>query len=87
MNLNLVNEITKSQMRNDLPEIKAGMTIRVDVKIKEGNKERIQAFERGELTGTSQIPYSSLWVGNDGDGGSVSKISFIITGWAVSELV
>ena len=40
MNLNLVN-----QMRNDLPEIKAGMTIRVDVKIKEGNKERIQAFE------------------------------------------
>ena len=45
MNLNLVNEITKSQMRNDLPEIKAGMTIRVDVKIKDGNKERIQAFE------------------------------------------
>ena len=45
MNLNLVNEITKSQMRTDLPEIKAGMTIRVDVKIKEGNKERIQAFE------------------------------------------
>ena len=45
MNLNLVNEITQSQMRNDLPEIKAGMTIRVDVKIKEGNKERIQAFE------------------------------------------
>ena len=45
MNLNLVNEITKSQMRNDLPEIKAGMTIRVDVKIKEANKERIQAFE------------------------------------------
>ena len=45
MNLNLVNEITKSQMRNDLPELKAGMTIRVDVKIKEGNKERIQAFE------------------------------------------
>ena len=45
MNLGLVNEITKSQMRNDLPELKAGMTIRVDVKIKEGNKERIQAFE------------------------------------------
>ena len=45
MNLNLVNEITKSQMRTDFPEIKAGITIRVDVKIKEGNKERIQAFE------------------------------------------
>ena len=44
MNLNLVNEITKSQMRNALPEIQAGMTIRVHVKIKEGNKETIQAF-------------------------------------------
>ena len=27
MNLNLVNEITKSQMRNDLPEIKAGKKV------------------------------------------------------------
>ena len=45
MNLNLVNEITKDQLKNDLPEIKAGMTVRVDVKIKEGDKSRIQAFE------------------------------------------
>lgn len=45
MNLNLVNEITKAQMRTDLPELKSGMTVKVDVKIKEGNKERIQAFE------------------------------------------
>ncbi len=45
MNLNLVNEITKDQLKADLPEIKAGMTVRVDVKIKEGDKSRIQAFE------------------------------------------
>ena len=45
MNLNLVNEITKDQLKTDLPEIKAGMTVRVDVKIKEGDKYRIQAFE------------------------------------------
>ena len=45
MNLNLVNEITKDQLKTDLPEIKAGMTVRVDVKIKEGDKSRIQAFE------------------------------------------
>lgn len=45
MNLNLVNEITKNQLKTDLPEIKAGMTVRVDVRIKEGDKSRIQAFE------------------------------------------
>lgn len=45
MNLNLVNEITKDQLKNDVPELKAGMTVRVDVKIKEGDKSRIQAYE------------------------------------------
>ncbi len=45
MNLNLVNEITKEQLKTDLPELRAGMTVRVDVMIKEGDKSRIQAFE------------------------------------------
>ena len=45
MNLGLVNEITKQQMKSDLPSLAPGQTVRVDVKIKEGDKERIQAFE------------------------------------------
>lgn len=45
MNLQLVEQITKKQMRNDVPEFKAGDTLKVFVKIKEGNKERIQLFE------------------------------------------
>ena len=45
MNLNLVKEITKSQMRTDMPDIRPGCTVRVDVRIKEGDKSRIQAFE------------------------------------------
>lgn len=45
MNLNLVNEISKSQLRNDIPDFKAGCTVRVDVRIKEGDKSRIQAYE------------------------------------------
>ena len=45
MNLNLVNDIAKAQMRTDLPELKAGQTVKVDVKIKEGDKTRIQLFE------------------------------------------
>ncbi len=43
--MRLVDEITKSQIRNDLPEFRVGDTIRVDIKIKEGKRERIQAFE------------------------------------------
>lgn len=45
MNLNLVQEITKSQMRDDIPEIRPGYTVRVDVRIQEGGKTRVQAFE------------------------------------------
>ena len=45
MNLGLVNEITKSQMKNDLPDLRPGQTVRVDVNIKEGDKSRIQAYE------------------------------------------
>ena len=45
MNLVLVNEITKDQMKTDLPELRPGQTVRVDVKIKEGDKSRIQAYE------------------------------------------
>ena len=43
--MNLVEKITKSQIRTDLPEFRVGDTVRVDVKIIEGKRERIQAFE------------------------------------------
>ena len=45
MNLGLVNEITKDQMKTDLTDLRPGQTVRVDVKIKEGDKFRIQAYE------------------------------------------
>ena len=37
--------LEKEQMRVDLPDFKTGDQIRVHVKIKEGEKERIQVFE------------------------------------------
>lgn len=43
--MNLVEKITKSQIRTDIPEFQVGDTVRVDVKIIEGKRERIQAFE------------------------------------------
>ena len=38
-------ETQKTWLRSDLPPFRAGDTLRVDVKVKEGDKERIQAFE------------------------------------------
>ena len=43
--MNLVEKITEKQIRTDLPEFRVGDTIKVDVKIVEGKRERIQAFE------------------------------------------
>ena len=43
--MNLVEKITNKQIRTDLPVFQVGDTVRVDVKIVEGKRERIQAFE------------------------------------------
>ncbi|MBO7615318.1 MAG: 50S ribosomal protein L19 [Bacilli bacterium] len=45
MNNNLVNEITASQIRKDLPAFKSGDEVKVSVRIVEGNKTRLQVFQ------------------------------------------
>ncbi len=40
-----VAQIEKSYLRDDLPAFKSGDTLKVHVKIKEGDKERIQVFQ------------------------------------------
>jgi large subunit ribosomal protein L19 len=45
VDMTLVQKIEQEQMKKDLPPFRAGDTVRVHVKIKEGDKERIQAFE------------------------------------------
>lgn len=45
MNLGIVKEIANKQLRNDLPEFNSGDTVKVSVKIIEGNRERVQLFE------------------------------------------
>jgi large subunit ribosomal protein L19 len=60
----------KEQMRVDLPDFKSGDQIRVHVKIKEGDKERIQVFEgvvirkkKGDITSTFTVRKVSYGVG------------------------
>ena len=42
---NVIDKITEKQMNPNVPEFRVGDTVRVDVKIVEGKRERIQAFE------------------------------------------
>lgn len=41
----LLQEITKEQLRKDLPNFRPGDTLKVHVKVIEGSRERIQLFE------------------------------------------
>ena len=41
----ILRAIEAEQMRNDLPNFRIGDTVKLHVKIKEGNRERIQMFE------------------------------------------
>jgi len=43
--MNMMDFIEKEQMRLDIPVFRAGDNVKVHVKIKEGDKERIQVFE------------------------------------------
>ena len=45
MSQQLLNDITKDQLRTDIPEFKAGDSVKVHVRIVEGSRERIQIFE------------------------------------------
>ncbi len=43
--MNIIDVLNQEQLRNDIPEFRAGDTVKVYAKIVEGNKERVQVFE------------------------------------------
>jgi large subunit ribosomal protein L19 len=43
--MNVIDTLERQQLRDDIPEFKAGDTLKVHVKIREGDKQRIQVFE------------------------------------------
>lgn len=43
--MDLIKSITQEYEKTDIPEFSVGDTVRVSIKVKEGNKERIQVFE------------------------------------------
>ena len=43
--MDIIKSIEHEQMKNRIPELKVGNTVKVHAKVKEGNRERIQVFE------------------------------------------
>ena len=43
--MTIIDQIEKEQLRNDVPSFNIGDTVKVMVKVKEGEKERVQAYE------------------------------------------
>jgi large subunit ribosomal protein L19 len=65
--MNVVDQVQQKYMTREVPEFKSGDTVRVSVKIREGDKFRIQAFE-GVVIGIRHNGVSSTF--------TVRKVSF-----------
>src|SRR4051795_12353232 len=69
----IIEKLLAKTTRTDLPEFVPGDTIRVHVKIKEGDKERLQAFE-GVVISRTRGPQASFTVRKMSFGQGVERI-------------
>ena len=71
--MNKVDLVEKPRLREDVPDFRPGDTVRVHVKIKEGDKERLQAFE-GTVIARTRGPQPSFTVRKVSFGQGVERI-------------
>lgn len=69
----IIQKLLAKRQRTDLPKFEAGDTVRVHVKIKEGDKERLQAFE-GVVISRSHGAQASFTVRKISFGHGVERI-------------
>ena len=69
----IIEKLLSKTKRSDLPNVRPGDTVRVQVKIKEGDKERLQAFE-GVVISRSNGPQASFTVRKVSFGQGVERI-------------
>ena len=43
--MNLISDVEKQYSKEEIPSLKSGDTVKVNVKVSEGNRDRIQSFE------------------------------------------
>lgn len=70
----ILDRLRKEQLRTDHPAFKPGDTVRVHVKIKEGDKERIQVFEGTVIAENRRLNQSTFTVRKMSFGTGVERI-------------
>ena|SRR6056297_1038334 len=74
MTANLIQKIEKEQMRLDIPDFDSGDTVKVHVKIREGEKERIQIFQGVVIKKTKGLSSARFTVRKISGGVGVERI-------------
>jgi large subunit ribosomal protein L19 len=69
-----VNNLVAGQLKTDLPDFKPGDTVAVDVKVIEGQKERIQVFEGNVIARTGKGINATFTVRKISNGVGVERI-------------
>ena len=71
---NIIQELEKKQLRPDIPDFSPGDTLVVQVKVKEGSRERLQAFEGVVIAIKSRGLNSSFTVRKISHGEGVERV-------------
>jgi large subunit ribosomal protein L19 len=72
--MNKVNNLVAGQLKTDRPDFKPGDTVAVDVKVIEGQKERIQVFEGNVIARTGKGINATFTVRKISNGVGVERI-------------
>jgi large subunit ribosomal protein L19 len=72
--MNLIEQIEKEQMRSDVPEFRPGDTVRVQVRVVEGEKERLQAYEGVVIAMRNRGLHSAFTVRKISNGEGVERV-------------
>lgn len=74
---NIIEVLEKEQMKQNVPAFKSGDTVIVQVKVKEGNRERLQAFEGVVIARRNRGLSSSFTVRKISEGEGVERVFHI----------
>ena len=72
--MNIIEQIEKEQLRDDIPEFSPGDTVAVQVRIKEGTRERLQIFEGVVIAIKNRGLNSSFTVRKISNGEGVERV-------------
>ena len=71
---NIIKQLEQEQLRSDIPAFAPGDTVRVQVRVKEGGKERLQAFEGVVIAKRNRGLHSAFTVRKISNGEGVERV-------------